>query len=132
MGRFHGLARVTCAAGGVGYAAALSEDLPGPGWENRWRVLLSVDVPASCLRSLEIRDVWIVTAAHSRGSYSISIPGWGAVEILPGSPSVRAAFKAASTRVGPQGIAGTETRFKPRIVLQQVGDAIELLIEEPR
>jgi hypothetical protein len=59
MGRFSGLARVTCAAGGVGYAAALSEDMPGAGWENRWRVVLSVEVPAPCLKPLEIRGVWI-------------------------------------------------------------------------
>lgn len=124
MGRFHGLARVSCASGGVGYAAALSEDLPGAGWENRWHILLAVDVPASCLRPLELRNVWIRTTAMSRGSYTIDIPGWGLLEILPGSPEVREAFKRAAP--------GTETRFKPRILLRQAGDALELLIEEPR
>lgn len=124
MGSFSGLARVTCAAGGVGYAAARSVDMPGAAWENRWRVELAVDIPASCLRPLEIRNVWIRTTAVSRGSYTIDIPGWGMLEILPGAPEVRAAFKRAAP--------GTETRFKPRILLQQVGDALELLIEEPK
>jgi hypothetical protein len=124
MGRFSGLARVTCAAGGVGYAAALSEDMPGAGWENRWRVVLSVEVPAPCLKPLEIRGVWIRTTAVSRGSYTIDVPTWGLIEILPGSPQVREAFRRAAP--------GSESRWKPRIVLRPVGDALELLIEEPR
>jgi hypothetical protein len=124
MAQFSGLARVTCANGGVGYAAARSVDMPGAAWENRWRVEMAIEVPVSCLRPLEIRNVWIRTTALSRGSYTIDIPGWGMVEILPGSADVRSAFRRAAP--------GTETRHKPRIVLQIIGDALELLIEEPR
>ena len=124
MSDFSGVARISCASGPVVYAAVQSQDLPEPGFENRWHLVFFPDSPAACVVPQQFQDLWVRTTATSRGSYTIDIPGWALVEIIPGDPAVRAQFRQAAL--------GSETRFKQRITLSQHGDGIRLLIEELR
>lgn len=124
MAHFAGLARVTCASGPVVYAAVVSQDLPDPTFENRWRLLLVPDGPPACVVEQRLERLWIRTSATSRGSYTIDVPGLGLFEVLPGAQELREAFRRAAP--------GSETRFKKAVTLRRVGDALELLIEEPR
>jgi hypothetical protein len=101
----------------------LSEDLPGERWENRWRLELMLDGPQACVVPQRLGGTWIRVSATSRGSYTIDVAGWGLIEITPGDPELRAAFRRAAP--------GSESRWQT-MTLAHSGDGLRLLIEELR
>lgn len=121
---FHALAKVK-SRGCTWYAAALVEDLPGPGFVNRFHFVLSPEDPGKCPLAPGTLEDTIRATATSQGSMTVDVPQWGYFEVWPADAAVRESFRRAAP--------GSEAR-RQRLTVRPSGDdgAWELLIEEGR
>lgn len=102
------------------YGACVSEDAPGPDFQNRFRISIRRSSPIQ-VEMPKIAD-WIRVQATPAGTMVVSSILWGAIQVVPSSAEIRQRLREAAPafEVLPQYLS-----------LSHDGEWLTLVIEQP-
>lgn len=125
LSRFHGSVTLTLPNGAVVAGPVLSEDLPTPGYRNRWRYVVGPRVAAGLKEAMGRTQLYaeVRVAATTSGTMVHEALGLFSLELAPAAPELAAAFRSHAP--------GQEIIWQTMTLRPLAEGYAELLTEEP-